>query len=506
MKKHRTLTSIMAIIGMALLLFTALPGCSGGGGGGASASSPTTTTDNPEPEPAQYGVVTGAVTARQTRSTPIEGAKVNLANQTDYTDSNGTYVFNRAPVGTHTLTVEVEGFQTITSQVTVNGDATTTANVEMTETAEQPPEPDAVLLTVTGNVKKKDSPYNIKDAVVEISQKQGVTGEDGNFTVPDAPEGEREVKVNAAGFYQFTAIINIIQGQPNAFDFLLTPVTYNHSLTFGGNGRDNGKFLNPNGAVVDSQGNLYVVDTFNNRVQKFDSDGNHMLNLDPGVPPLNGPAYIAVDSDDNVYVTDYGNDCIQKFNSNGQHLLTWGEEGSGDGRLNGPIGIAVHNGEVFVSERLNFRVQVFDAQGNYLRQWGERGNEVHQLTDPGPLGVDKNGNVYVADEMVGTVKVFTSQGVFIKGVTGGADPVSWFGFIYDVKVDNEGCLYVVDAFAHRVVKLDPNQVYLETIGSQGFEDGQFMSPTGVAVSSNGDVYVVDYGNNRVQKFIPAPSP
>ncbi|MBI3743628.1 MAG: hypothetical protein HY261_05000, partial [Chloroflexi bacterium] len=66
---------------------------------------------------------------------------------------------------------------------------------------------------------------------------------------------------------------------------------------------------------------------------------------------FNMPSGIAVDAQGNVYVADRGNYRIQEFTSTGKFLTKWGSEGSGDGQFNSPFGVAVDGvGNVYVAD------------------------------------------------------------------------------------------------------------------------------------------------------------
>ena len=74
------------------------------------------------------------------------------------------------------------------------------------------------------------------------------------------------------------------------------------------------------------------------------------------------PVGVAVDSSDNVYVAESRNHRIQKFDSDGVFLTKWGSEGSGDGEFNFPLDVAVDSsGNVYVSDLSNHRIQKFGA-------------------------------------------------------------------------------------------------------------------------------------------------
>ena len=72
------------------------------------------------------------------------------------------------------------------------------------------------------------------------------------------------------------------------------------------------------------------------------------------------PASLTVDASGNVFVVDEGNNRIQKFDSNGNFLTKWGTTGSGDGQFEEPTSIALDtSGNVYVVERGNSRIQLF---------------------------------------------------------------------------------------------------------------------------------------------------
>ncbi len=75
------------------------------------------------------------------------------------------------------------------------------------------------------------------------------------------------------------------------------------------------------------------------------------------------PSGIAVDGQGNVYVADWGNDRIQKFNADGRFITRWGAEGTGDGHFSGLLAIAVdRQGNVYVADAGNRRIQKFSGR------------------------------------------------------------------------------------------------------------------------------------------------
>jgi tripartite motif-containing protein 71 len=150
---------------------------------------------------------------------------------------------------------------------------------------------------------------------------------------------------------------------------------------FGGPGQANGTFYeNVGGIAVARDGTIYATDPFMDRVQKFNSNGKFITKWGSpgkgdgqfgcGKPPSFancydlGPQGIAVDSLGHVYVVDTINNRIEVFNTNGTFITKWGSQGSGDGQFNGPTAIAIpRDTTVYVSDSGNHRIQHFAING-----------------------------------------------------------------------------------------------------------------------------------------------
>lgn len=124
-----------------------------------------------------------------------------------------------------------------------------------------------------------------------------------------------------------------------------------------------GQFSRPTNVAVDADGNLYVTDTFNNRVEIFDADGNFMSSFGKAG---DGPGYfarpkgIAIDQDGHVWVADTVQDRVQVFTREGRLLLWLGGHGSLPGQFSAVQGLTIDkNNRVFTSEQYPGRVQMF---------------------------------------------------------------------------------------------------------------------------------------------------
>jgi len=124
-----------------------------------------------------------------------------------------------------------------------------------------------------------------------------------------------------------------------------------------------GTFSIPEGAAVDSEGNVYVTDTFNNRVEIFDAEGKFISMFGQngdGPADFERPKGIAVDCDGHIWVVDAAQNLVKVFNQQGRLLIYFGGQGNYPGQFMGPWGITIGpSNQVVVSETFPGRVQVF---------------------------------------------------------------------------------------------------------------------------------------------------
>ena len=120
---------------------------------------------------------------------------------------------------------------------------------------------------------------------------------------------------------------------------------------------------------------------------------------------------LALDQQGNLYVEDSQNSQIVKFDSNGKLLLEWGSQGEADGQFNFPpddyASVAVDaQGNVYVTDATNARIQKFDSNGKFLTKWGKPGTGDEEFTRPVGVAVDKEDNVYVVDDQAMRLQKF----------------------------------------------------------------------------------------------------
>ena len=198
---------------------------------------------------------------------------------------------------------------------------------------------------------------------------------------------------------------------------------------FGGNGKEDGQFVQPGGIAVGPNGTIYIADQVNRRVQQFTPEGKFLrkwgeYGVGPGqfggnTPPGNrtgGPQFVATDRHGCVYTTEGSVGRVQKFTPEGKYLLSWGDNGVGPGgfggrpQLPGPIAIVVDRaGHVWVSAT-NHRVREFTPEGRLGRVLGEQGTGPGQFVTPHGLAFDSKGFLYVCDTQNARIQKFDPRG------------------------------------------------------------------------------------------------
>jgi DNA-binding beta-propeller fold protein YncE len=173
----------------------------------------------------------------------------------------------------------------------------------------------------------------------------------------------------------------------------------------------------PSGMAIDNENRfLYVVDTGKQHVVVYDADSFKLLRTIGGPPKIEAddspetfalPTNIAVDTDGNVYVSDTLNNRIQIFDAEGKFISMFGKEGDGPGTFERPKGIAVDvDGHIWVVDAAQNRVQVFDQEGHLLAYFGEPGKLPGQFGLPAGLFIDKQNRVIVTEQLKGRAQIF----------------------------------------------------------------------------------------------------
>ena len=263
-----------------------------------------------------------------------------------------------------------------------------------------------------------------------------------------------------------------------------------------------GRFVAPVGIAYSAQQGILVSDTVGDqaRIAFFSPNGEYAGDVriatggSPGLAHAGSGVAIAPNGD--FYLTDSTNQSVAKFSADRALIKFFGAPGTGPGQFMDPRGVAVDDvGNVFVVDGGNNRVQKFDSNGVFLDNWGGFGAAAGQFDSPQGIAVFGD-RVYVADTGNDRVQAFDRSGGFLtQWGEPGLDAPSQFAVPRGVAVDRDGYVYVVDANNDRVQKFTPDGAFVVSFGHTS--PGRFINSIGVAVADNGDVLVVNSGEKRI---------
>ncbi len=312
----------------------------------------------------------------------------------------------------------------------------------------------------------------------------------------------------------------------------------------------------PLDVVVDGD-NLYIVDTFNDRIRKVDADGDISTvagggtntdedDISATAAQLSGPRGAALDGDGNLYIANFDSHRIRKVNAGTGNISTvaggLGFGGfSGDGaaataaQLNHPAGVAADSaGNIYIADIYNNRIRKVDAVTGDVSTFagnGETGDSgdnaaasAARLDNPESLAMDSAGNLYIADTYNHRVRkvdavtgiITTVAGSGTRGLSGddGAAASAQLDEPRGVALDGDDNLYIADTTNHRIRKVDAVTKTITTVAGSGTGGGaggafggdnglataaQLNYPQGVALDGDDNLYIADTTNNRIRK-------
>ena len=284
---------------------------------------------------------------------------------------------------------------------------------------------------------------------------------------------------------------------------------------------DNPSYNGARDMVVDSDGYIYVS-LINNTVEKYDSEGNLLLVYgSSGIPfdeelylelgYMSSPSGIAIDSDGKLYVLDSNNNRVQFFDSEGIALGFWSvSEFPEKSRFPWhPSELGIDNSKEFLYmvDGIHNNIQVLDKQGTLIEKLGRGGFYSGHFNNPGKISFDKQNFLYVADTGNDRIQIFDEELNFVSEKKGFADPK-------DVAFDSKGNIYVLENVGRHylgiIKKFDPdwNKMLILTTRDftkdyVAFEDYEIGFEDIIALDFGPDdtLYVLDR-NQGVHKFAP----
>jgi DNA-binding beta-propeller fold protein YncE len=260
---------------------------------------------------------------------------------------------------------------------------------------------------------------------------------------------------------------------------------------------EEGDLRQPRGIAVDREGNIYVADFGNHRIQKFNSNREFVSGWgEQGNLPgqFKQPSAVFVGPNDDIYVTDTWNQRIQVFNKEGEYIREWGAA------FFGPRGIAMNDQEqVYIVDTGNHKVRRFGIDGLEQLSWGGLGSEPGRFKEPVGITTDADGQVYVCDNGNSRVQIFTANGKLLRSF----EVDGWGQKVFSephILVTDDGTIWLTVPDAREVRAYSPDGELLQTVRGTEDRSGPFQKPMGIALMPGGKELVISDLEGRLVRI------
>lgn len=427
--------------------------------------------------------------------------------------------------------------------------------------------PDGIAVDAAGNIYVADLNANVVRVIspagtISTFAGRGAAG----FGGDSGPATQAEMKapmglaIDAAGnVYIADSGNNVVRKV--AKNGVITTVAGNGSPGYSGDGAPaTAAALNvPEGLAADATGQVYIADTFNNRVRVIGTDGNIHTVAGTGESSFSGdgdapataalflPTDVTTDGAGNLYIADFGNSRIREVSKGVIQTVVGGkgtetifnEAVATSVLLNGPTGVAVDSaGNIYVVEgsigtgtglavgdnrvwEISSGV-VKTAAGNGVESFSGDGSAATaaQLNNPAAMAFDAAGNLYIADASnnrvrkispLGSITTVAGNGTAGWSGDGGPGPKAQLNSPQGISTDTDGNVYIADTGNNRIVEAhqfgaQPASSVIATddivlVPSTTTFGGTALSgPQGLALDSAYDLFIADTGNNRIVEY------
>ncbi len=314
----------------------------------------------------------------------------------------------------------------------------------------------------------------------------------------------------------------------------------------------------PSALTFDAQGNLYIAETFNDRIRKVNASDGKISTVAGGAgngysgdggpataARLNCPTGVAVDAQGNIYIADERNHRIRRVATADGLITTFAGTGTpgyngdnGDAKLaqlNAPFRVILDKqGNLLIADTDNNRIRKVTTDGKITTiagtgaqgAAGDGGAATNaQLNGPEGMALDADGNLFVADTNNHKIRriaaadgvISTSAGTGTRGATGdGGDAVAArIGFPEGIWVDAQRNIFIADTFNDRVRRIAASTGIINTVAGNGLNgfsgDGtaatgtRLNCPTEIITDAAGRLLIADRENHRVRIVQAVPA-
>ena len=256
------------------------------------------------------------------------------------------------------------------------------------------------------------------------------------------------------------------------------------------------KFKYPHSITIGPNEEAVMEDLTNKEVIIFDKDLKLIRTFGQGSgdSKLNEPMGVAV-GDNVIVVSDWDDHAVKRFSLQGVYLSKFGSHGSGDGKFTKPQGLCFNSkGLLYVVDRNNCRPQVFGRNNMFLFKFGSRGCNPGEFQVPCHNAIDSSDRVYVTDWCDdGAISIFSEGGHFIKRMKCNSPFAIYIG-------PDDHMIATVDDY-NSITVFSPTHERVAKFGMLGRGNEQFDRINGVAINNSGTIFVVERLNQRLQAIM-----
>ncbi|MBI1764934.1 MAG: hypothetical protein HYR56_26285 [Acidobacteria bacterium] len=314
----------------------------------------------------------------------------------------------------------------------------------------------------------------------------------------------------------------------------------------------------PSALAYDALGNLYIAETFNDRIRKVNASDGKISTVAGGAgngyagdggpataARLNCPTGVAVDAQGNIYIADRDNHRIRRVAAADGLITTFAGTGTpgsngdnGDAKLAqlfSPFRVLVDKqGNLLIADTDNHRIRKVTSDGKIttiagtgvLGVAGDGGPATSaQLNGPEGMALDADGNLFIADTENHRIRrlnasngiLTTIAGTGVRGATGdGGDAVAArIGLPEGVWVDAQKNIFIADTFNDRIRRINASDGKISTVAGNGLNgysgDGtsatgtRLNCPTEIITDAAGRLLIADRDNHRVRSVQTVPA-
>jgi Bacterial Ig-like domain (group 3)/FG-GAP-like repeat/NHL repeat len=405
-----------------------------------------------------------------------------------------------------------------------------------------------------------------------------ITGASASLTTSSLAEGSHlltavyggdsdYIAATSASFSQTIALLTSGELIPHESALVFTPGEILTAVGTGQNG-DSGdggpgtgaQVNHPSDTTIDSAGNLYIADRYNNKIRKLNTStgiittvagtGTAGISGDGGLATsamINSPRGLSVDRSGNIYFTDSANSCVRRVDVTTSLITTavgiCASSGySGDGgpatsaRLNTPTDVVIDSaGNLFIADFGNSCIRKVKHGSTTISTVagictapgfsGDGGPAVDaQMNGSEHVALDTSGNLYVADtnnnrvrKVSGaTLQITTIAGIGVASYSGDGELATEATLNHPVGLsfDGSGNLYIADEDNNVIRMVNATTSTITTVAGTGRVSGYngdggiatnatLSDPSSVTVSASGILYIADVSNNVVRIVGPS---